>query len=146
MRPQPTETPATLRDVIEVKAALSRLLAEETAHMDRMQLSQIGALQERKLKLTGLLERYTRYLGKHPEAVESASPEDKAELGRASQDFRAVMKQNYDTLLVARAVNRAIVKCVTQAFAARDHNPIYDAQGGARAPAKSVSVTLNETV
>ena len=62
------------------------------------------------------------------------TPEEKAELKKTSDIFHGAMRKNYDTLLVARAVNGAIVKCITQTAAKKDNNPIYNAHGACRAP------------
>jgi len=142
------ETPATLRDIIAVKVTLAALLAEEAEFMDTMQLTRVGMLQERKLKLTGMLERYMRYINKHPEVLAQSTPEDKAELRGVAAQFQEVMKRNYATLLVARAVNRSVVKCVTQVVTRRDSNPIYNARGASKANYRPspISLTLNETV
>jgi hypothetical protein len=146
-KPQPKETPATIADLISVKEALAGLLLEETGLMDRMQINKVGELQERKLKLTGLMERYMRYLTQHKEVLAQIRPEEKAELQRVSDIFRTAMKRNYDTLLVAREVNRTVVKCVTQMFTKKDSNPIYNAHGiaGLHKPSP-LSVTLNQTI
>jgi hypothetical protein len=144
----PRETPASLRDIIMVKGALAALLSEEADLMDKMQIAKIGELQDRKLKLTGMLERYMRYMRQHPETLARVSPEEKAELHEVSAVFQRAMRRNYDTLLVARAVNRSVVKCVTQMVTRKEQNPIYNARGIAKAPERPlpVSITLNETV
>ncbi len=142
------ETPATVRDVISAKMALIELLVEETSYMNTMQIRKVADLQERKLKLTSLLERYTRYLHNHPEVMAQVTPQDKGELEKISQRFHQVMKINYETLLVARAVNNSIVKCVTQATIKKGHNSTYNAHGaiGNSGRHMPISVTLNQTI
>jgi len=147
--PPPMESFATIRDVIVVQNALAELLEEETGYMSAMQLGKVGDLQERKLKLTGLLERYTRYIHKHPESLTQVTEEEKNELRKVAENFRTVMKTNHDKLLVARNVNNAVVKCVTEITTRKNHNSTYDARGTiipARGLHKSFSVTLNQTV
>lgn len=141
------ETPATLRDIILVQASLASLLTEETMLMDTMEIAKVEALQDRKLKLTGILERYMRYVNQHPEALQSATAEDKEEMRRNTAEFHRVMKRNYDTLLVARAVNKAVVTCMTQVMTSREQNPVYNALGAAQSNHRPlpVSITLNET-
>jgi hypothetical protein len=143
------ETQASIEDVIAVKKALAGVLEEETMFMDKMQIDKVAALQERKLKLVGLLERYMRYLQKHTELLSDLSEEKKKELMALSEMFSQTMKKNYDTLLVARAVNKTIVTCVTQTMAAKDNNPIYNYKGSASVNSnqhKPISITLNQTV
>jgi len=141
------ETPASLRDIITVKTSLAALLAEETELMDKMQLAKVGALQERKLKLTSMLERYMRYVTKHPEVLTGVSGEEKEELRRVAGDFQRILKKNYDTLLVARAVNKTVVKCVTQTMARKHQNPVYNARAAkVNHRPLPLSITLNETV
>jgi hypothetical protein len=141
------ETPASLRDIITVKTSLAALLAEEADLMDAMQLAKVGALQERKLKLTGMLERYLRYLSRHPEVLATTPEDDKAEFRKVAAEFQRVMKRNYDTLMVARAVNKTVVKCITQVVTRREQNPVYNARGATRPNIRPVpiSLTLNET-
>jgi hypothetical protein len=147
-KPPLRETPATLRDIITVNSSLTALLADEAELMDAMQLSKIGNLQERKLKLTGMLERYMRYVTLHPEVLASTTAEEKEELKKVSEEFQRVMKRNYDTLLVARAVNKTVVKCVTQTVTRREQNPVYNAKGASMHNYRPlpISLTLNETV
>jgi hypothetical protein len=143
----PKETPASFNDIITVQSALATLLSEETIFINAMQMNKVAELQDRKLKLTTLLERYTRYMHQHPEVLERITVEEKAKLKETKERFHIAMKKNYDTLLVARSVNRAIVKCVTQSFAAKDSNPIYNARGATKPVyRKPLSLTLNETV
>ena len=146
--PTPREPNVTLRDIITVESTLTELLAEEADLMDAMQLTKVGALQERKLKLTGLLERYMRYASQHPEMLANVSADDKADLRKTAEEFQRVMKRNYDTLLVARAVNKTVVKCVTQVVTRKEQNPVYNAMGRAKAHYRPlpISITLNETV
>ncbi len=146
--PRLKETPATLRDILSVNTALTALLAEETHLMDTMQLRLVAGLQERKLKLTGMLERYLRYMTLHPEVLATITEAEKAELRQVSAEFQKVMKKNYDTLLVARAVNKTVVKCVTQVVTRREQNPVYNARGMSKMHYRPlpVSITLNETV
>jgi hypothetical protein len=141
------ETPATLRDVINIKSSLAVLLNEETNFMNSMQIGSVGELQDRKLKLTGLLERCMRYLTHHPEVVANVTAEEKAELKKVSDIFDVAMRKNYETLLVARAVNGAIVKCVTQSVMKKDQNSVYDARGAIGAgDLLPISITLNQTI
>lgn len=144
--PPVKETPATLRDIITVQASLAELLAEEADLMDAMQLPKVGTLQERKLKLTGLLERYMRYMQRHPEAMGRTTAEEKEELRKAAAEFQRVMKRNYDTLMVARAVNKSVVKCITQLVTRREQNPTYNARGATKTNYRPlpISLTLNE--
>lgn len=147
-QPPIQQTPATLGDILSVQSALTALLAEEADYMDAMKLAEVGALQERKLKLTGMLERYMRYVRQHPEVLTGVSGEEKSLLQESAAKFEGVMKRNYDTLLVARAVNKTVVKCVTQLVARKEQNPVYTARGANKTDYRPlpVSITLNETV
>lgn len=141
------EVPATLADIINVNAALGQLLEQETQFMDKMQLTKINEIQERKLKLTAMLERYMRYVGQHPEVVLNATAEEKTEMKKIATSFKSTMKKNYDTLLVARSVNREIVKYVTKTISGRSNNPVYNAHGATIAvKVTPISMTLNQTI
>jgi len=141
------ETPTSVRDLIDVSAALADLLMEETGYMETMQIARVGALQERKLRLTGLLERYTRYLHLHPEIMAAMTPNEKAEFRKISDKMRVAMKANYDKLMVARAVNGAVVKCVTHVLSKRNQNTLYNARGAMGRPTRApISLTLNQTI
>lgn len=143
---QPKETRVSVRDLISVNLALSETLAQETQMMESMQIEQVGALQDRKLKLINLMERYTRYLHQHPEVLANITPEERRDLQRAGEIFRDVARKNYDKLLVARAVNRVVVDCVKQEVSRRSHNATYGSAGAVVAPSKTpLSFTLNQT-
>lgn len=142
------ETPATLQDLMTVNIALTELLTQEAAYMDAMELTKVAAVQDRKLKLTSLLERYMHYIHKHPEVLAGVTEEEKKKLREVSQQFQIAMKRNYGTLMVARAVNKTVVKCVTQLVTRKEQNPIYNANGFVKTGYRPlpVSITLNETV
>ena len=142
------ESPATLNDILSVQKPLTDLLQHEADLMDAMELGKVAELQERKLKLTAMLERYMRYFKQHPDMLAGASPAEKVELKTAADRFADVMKRNYDTLLVARAVNNTVVKCVTQMVTRKQQNPVYNSMGTAKQHYRPIpiSVTLNETV
>jgi len=140
-------TPASVDDIINVTRSLADLLTEETAFLDKMQIDKVGELQGRKLKLTGLLERYMRYVHQNPDMLKPITPALKQAMQKASHDMQMIMKRNYDKLLVARAVNGTVVKCVTQLAAKKDSNPIYNARGFTTAAYQTpISVTLNQTI
>jgi hypothetical protein len=144
---QPKETPATIADVVLVKKALTTLLAEEASLMEAMQIGKVGELQDRKLKLTGLLERFMRYVVQHSELLVQLTPQEKRELAETSAEFQKTLHANHRALMAARAVNRSIVNCVTQLIAKKDNNPIYNQRGGAfKAYKTPVSLTLNQTI
>ena len=144
------EPAATVRNLIDWQVALTDLMEEEASHMAAMRVGKVGELQDRKLKLTAMLERAMHYLKMHPEVLLAATLAEKEELRCAGERFRIVMKKNYDTLLVARAVNRSVVKCVTQVVGLKERNPTYNAQGMVRKMVETklppISVTYNQTV
>lgn len=145
--PPPKETPATVRDLINVNLALCEVLEQETQWMETMQIQKVGELQDRKLRLTALMERYTRYLSQHPEVLASITDLERADLRKAGEVFRAATRRNYDKLLVARAVNHTVVNCVKQELTRALHNPVYTAAGNVkRAYRTPLSVTLNQTI
>lgn len=146
-RSQQKETPATVRDLINVNLSLSDVLAEESRLMERMHIDRVADLQERKLRLISLMERYMRYMKQHPEVLAAITPEERSDLQRAGDRFREVSRQNYDRLLVARAVNGAVVTCVTQEIARMNQNPVYNASGAIKGAYRApISVTLNQTI
>ena len=142
----PKEQHITVRDVINVNLALSEILLEETRLMEAMQIAKVGELQDRKLKLITLMEKYSRSMMQHPELLTTISPEDRRDLQKAGEVFRFAARANYDKLLVARAVNQAVVKCVSQEATKRSHNQTYTAAGGINQPTKiPLSFSLNQT-
>ncbi len=128
-RSQQKETPATVRDIINVNLSLSDVLEQETRMMQRM------------------MERYMRYMKQHPEVLAAITPEERSDLNRAGERFREVSRTNYDKLLVARAVNGVVVNCVTQEIARMNQNPVYTATGNVKGAYRApISVTLNQTI
>jgi hypothetical protein len=139
----------TLSDIVSVNNALAQLLAEETALVGDMQISKVGELQERKLKLTSLLERYTRYFIKNREKFANITAQEIAALKASEENLQKEMKKNYEKLLVARAVNQAIVTCVTGIFAKKAGNTLYNASGAMYKTARfhaPMSMTLNRMI
>lgn len=139
----------TISDIVSVNNALADLLAEETALVGDMQIKKVGEMQDRKLKLTSLLERYTRTFMKNREMFASIAPQDIAALKASEEKLQNESKKNYEKLLVARAVNQAIVTCVTGIHAKKAGNTLYDATGNMYKTARNqspVSMTLNSVI
>lgn len=139
----------TLSDIVSVNNALAQLLAEETALVGDLQISKVGELQERKLKLTSLLERYTRYFVKNRDSFANITPQEIAALKASEATLQVEMKKNYEKLLVARAVNQAIVTCVTGIFSKKAGNTLYNASGAMYKTARfhaPMSMTLNKVI
>ena len=135
------ENQITVSDIIMVKNALAEVIAEETSLTETMQIIKVAELQDKKLKLIGLLERYLRNFKK--ETLTSSDIED---LKNCEEKFKVIMKKNYDTLLVARAVNLTVVKCVSHIHAGRGNNQIYNFRGVKANAYRGItmSMTLNQ--
>lgn len=147
MSAQIRETPVTMDVFINTKEALTTLLLEESGLMDTMQIGKVGELQDRKLKLTALLERYGQYLNKHPEVVGAMTAKEKSDLRVANDNFQKAITANYEKLMVARAINGAVVTCVKGFITKKNSNEIYNERGHMyntfRAP---ISMTLNKVI
>jgi|GEM_PF-1017476 len=138
---------AEIKDLITTRAALGEVLAAETDFMDKMQLEKVNELQDRKLKLISLLERYMNYIHHNQEAIKNITPQEKADLIAGEEYFNKIARKNYDTLLVAKSVNGALVKCVTKSQKDKKFNPTYNYRGAANSNVKtSISITLNQTI
>ena len=135
------ESQITVSDIILVKNALAEVIEEETTLTESMQIAKVAELQEKKLKLTGLLERYLRNFKK-----ENLTASDVEELIKSEEKFKVIMKKNYDSLLVARAVNLAVVRCVSHIHAGNGNNQIYNFRGVKSNAYKGItmSITLNQ--
>lgn len=143
----PPDSAPTPGDIITVAAALTALLEEETEHMRQMRIGEVDALQDRKLRLTGLMERYMRITQQNPKLMAKISAAEKQVLRELWERFEQASRVNYEALMVARAVNSSLVSCVTGALSKQGRNPVYNARGNANADApKSISLTLNETI
>lgn len=123
------DAPVTISGLISAANALAATLEEETLFMETMQIDKVGDLQERKIKITSLLERYMRYIAQNPQVIANMEQEEKAELLASDQNLKKAMRTNYEKLLVARSVNNAIVTCVTGIFTSKRSNKTYNSQG-----------------
>lgn len=140
-------TVITISDFIGAADALTAVLEEESGFMETMQINMVGELQDRKLKITSLLERYMRYISKNPQVMANMGAEEKSRLAASDQKLKAAMKVNYEKLLVARSVNNAIVTCVTGIFTSKRGNKTYNSQGTIYSNdsyCAPVSMTLNK--
>ncbi len=149
MNTRDKETPITIEALITVTNALAALLAEESQMIGDMKMGAVGELQERKLKLSSLLERYTRHFHKYPEMLMAASYQEKADLRAANDILKKEINVNYEKLLVGRAVNKAIVTCVTGVLSKKASNDLYNASGTMYKGTRNhmpLSVTLNKVV
>ncbi|HEU5046975.1 MAG TPA: hypothetical protein VFT64_03945 [Rickettsiales bacterium] len=141
------EVPLTAAMLVSTVNALTAVLEEESGYMDSLQIDMVSAIQDRKLKITALLERYMRHVAKNPQIIAALTPEEKTEMLAADRNLKQAMKANYEKLLVAKNVNNAIVTCVTGIFASRRSNKVYNARGSmytSESYSPPVSVTLNK--
>ena len=84
---------AEIKDLITTRAALGEVLAAETDFMDKMQLEKVNELQDRKLKLISLLERYMNYIHHNQEAIKNITPQEKADLIAGEEYFNKIARK-----------------------------------------------------
>ena len=137
----------TISDVIKARKLLADVLSEETFQLNIMNIAKVAALQELKLSLISQLERYTLILASNMHLISGMTLADKQEMKVVNDYFQKAMQENYEKIMVARAINQTVVTCITNLFASKSNSHAYNNKGvigGSRVV--PISVTLNKVV
>lgn len=135
-----------VQEVITLTARLAQLLAEEVDLLGAAKISKIDELQKEKQYLITALENHRRQLDKHPHLVETIPSRDKKDLEAVVQVFQNILEENHRKLLVAREVNKNIVRVITEVVRDSSVSHVYDGQGHVGGMGnEALSITLNHT-
>ena len=126
--PLPNRT-MSLEDLISVSDHLADILYEESEYLRTMQLSKIIPLHEEKLRLTHQLESYQRLLEENPDILRKADAKTLEHFRAVSDEFTAIMKENFRLNAVARTVNQRVVQAISDAMFETQRIGSYNRQG-----------------
>jgi|GEM_PF-4811853 len=134
-------------NVISATEALTNVLEQETHYLETMQIGKVEALQHQKLKLAAEVEKKMLFLKKNSDSISGMSLADKETIRQVNARFETVSKGNYQKLMVARAVNKIVVDCVTSVYANKGNAHAYNAKGNiGSGSGASISLTLNKMI
>ena len=138
-------TGMTLADLIAVSDHLADVLYEESEYLRTMQINKIPPLHEEKLRLTHQLETYQRLLEANPDILRNADAVSLEEFKVVSDEFTAIMKENFRLNAVARTVNQRVVQAITDAMFEDQRISSYNRQGTSSMTADlTMSFNLNQ--
>ncbi len=136
--------------LIDLTGRLTAIMNQEIELLRAMRASDIGALQEEKVKLATSYASIFQAVRKTPSMVKNAAPQLREALKQATARLKATLDDNLLAVHAAKDVNerliRAISDAVTQTKAAA---PVYTATGStapAAAAAGAVSLAIDHHV
>jgi uncharacterized protein YPO0396 len=145
--PEETGLPASadLYELITITARLKDVLVRESEHLRKMEMQEVGRLQDEKGKLTKLMESYQRLLSAKPELVRQMDEASREDLAEISEEFSRALADNQRRTTVARAINQRVVQAIMEVVTENQHVGTYNKYGSATAPSNlAVSFNLNE--
>ncbi len=143
-----TQTPKPhVSDFITVIARLALVLAGEADALDRMQIRIVSDMQEEKMRLTSMLEKFKKYYDKYPGELDAIAAADKEDLQTVVNIFTTILQKNHRRLMVARALNGKMIEAIREAVKEASTNKLYNTKGATQfAPRERLSVTLNQVI
>ena len=132
----------SLEDLIDITEQLADLLDEESEYLRLMQIKNIPALSEEKMKLTQMLEFYQRAFEANPDLFKGADEAMKRRFKAINTEFNAIVQENFRLNAVARTVNGRVVQAITDAVFENQRPNTYNKQGTANS-ATSLTMSLN---
>lgn len=130
--------------VLDVMAALERLMGEETALMKAGRIAEALAREAEKGELAGAYLRGLETLKANAVALARFAPAALEELKMRHRRFAGVIETNQTVLATARAVSEGLMRSLADEVGARTHPQAYGAnrQMAAR-PARSAPFVLS---
>ncbi|MEI7668691.1 MAG: hypothetical protein WCJ33_01245 [Pseudomonadota bacterium] len=136
-----------IAEVIHAKKSLADVLTEETKYLSEMKIEKVAAIQDKKLKLIHDLEKQALYLRKNPEIISGMTLAEKKDMTNVHDYFVKAMQENYEKIMVARAINQTIVNCVASFFVNNGNSHAYNARGSiGNGSLTGISMTLNKVI
>jgi len=137
-----------IQEVIALTSRLAQLLSEESELLGAMKVAKIEELQKEKVFLIGMLDAQRKLVGQHPQTLEMIPSRDKKDLEEVAEVFNHILEENHRKLLLAREVNRKIVKAISDAVKQKTSKRVYNRKGitGGINPYETLPVTLNKHI
>lgn len=134
-----------VHELINITMQLRDLLTREAEHLKKMEVRELAALQDDKVKLTALLENYQRIIAARPELLQSLDADMREDLADLIDNFTRTVNENFQRMAVARAVNQRVVQAIMEVITEQHHPGTYNKAGSATAPNNlSLSFNLNQ--
>lgn len=141
----PVMQPISLRELTQAAQRLAELLMQEGEHLRTMQVGELAALQEEKLRLTRQLETAQAHIAADKNFLANARPGEREELLLLADDLAYAVEENFRHASVARAVNRRVMQAITDVMSDQQRPATYDRMGLANSKSNlTLSLNLNE--
>jgi hypothetical protein len=106
-------------DLIASLQAITALIQEECQMIDKMDLKNIGTLQEQKLKLTKKIESYKVIISANPEVINEIDEKTKQKLMEVNYNFEEMVKVNGRQIVKAQKVHSLVMESIQKVL--QDH-------------------------
>ncbi len=135
-----------VESIIALTARLSQVLAEEADFLSEMKTDKIEQLQKEKIHLLEALEAQKKFIDRNPELLDELTDDECLELAQIIEIFQTVMRENHRRLLIAKEVNRTVVRAISDAASDAAKNGLYDRKGLPEKGEESISMSVNQTI
>ena len=137
-----------IQEVIALTSRLAQLLSEESELLGTMKVSKIEELQKEKVFLMNMLDAQRKLIDQHPNTLDTIPSRDKKDLEEVAEVFNHILAENHRKLLLAREVNRKIVKAISDAVKQKTSKRVYNRKGiaGGINTYETLPVTLNKHI
>lgn len=136
--------------LIDLTGRLTAIMSQEIELLRAMRASDIGALQEEKVKLATAYASVFQAVRKTPSVVKNAAPQLREALKQATARLKATLDDNLLAVQAAKDVNERLIRAISDAVTqTRAAAPVYTATGSTApvaAAAGSVSLAIDHHV
>lgn len=123
-------TTISLPELVSDIKQLGLLLAMETDYLRDMQVENVKAIQDEKLRLVRKLELQKKLIAYNPGVLIDRTAQGVEELKQAQNLLNGLMAENMRELYKAREVNRLVVDAIVETVEEHlQHNHGYNARG-----------------
>jgi hypothetical protein len=132
-----------LEGMVALTDRLTQLLAEQARAFEQHRPQDAAAGLPEVTRLTADYRAGSAHVRANPQLVQTASPELRARLLRATEAFEAVLQRQGRALAASKTVTEGLVKAVAEEIAARRSIGQAYGPGASRRP-MATAITLNQ--
>ena len=127
--------------LIDLTGRLTSIVHQEIELLRTMRASEIGALQEEKVKLATTYASAFQTVRKMPSLVKDAEPRLREVLRQSTARLKTALDDNILAVHAAKEVNERLIRAISDAVTeSRSAAPVYTATGGTAPAATAAGV------
>lgn len=134
-----------MNEVHDVALRLNDLVVMECELLSNMRLRELHAVQEEKLRLSALFDKYQQVIATDQQFAETISPDMRDRLYLIASELAGNIEENMRLTAIAQNVNRSVLQIFVGAIAENERATTYSGQGQTETGSDvTISLNINE--